>query len=428
VASSAEPFLGYLTVFKSRLGLHNLVLGVTTFGHQPDRALRRRIRLVLEQQVALELDDPAYEAVFQYLADKKLVSSTVRSSGRYRGVALSRTDAGIWQGESRREGSITRFPVYQTDIWLAHPDVPSTIGVPTPDNVDEVIEFAFQLHLIDRSKNSWTSNGHLVNGLRGLTTEQIPDPANPFLLGAEAVGLLRSLLEKDGLLLRELMRFLRQYKTIRRDEVAAALPEIAARALDAAITGGASPQEVSRGRRLVSKLSETDANDKSSAPGVLEHRTSPRLEWLTDLGYLSKDGLAKNSFEYLVTDRLESFLQTLDAAVEAGGDWPLAATLSAWRSNDYWDELRGTIPAADERTALRVAYEVLRRPIGPSPLRDVAFIAGLLAPFNDADDVVKRIIELIQAIPGASLSGGRTTRAPENIYMTDEALRVLGST
>ena len=32
MASSAEPFLGYLTVFKSRLGLNNLVLGVKDNG------------------------------------------------------------------------------------------------------------------------------------------------------------------------------------------------------------------------------------------------------------------------------------------------------------------------------------------------------------------------------------------------------------
>lgn len=424
--SSMEPFLSYLTVFRSRLGLMNLVLDVTPLGHQPDRALRRRVRQVLEDRVELELDDRENDFVFQYLADKKMVSANVRSSGRYRGIALAKTDKGVWQATSARDGPVERLFVYRTDVWFAHPEMRSTIGVPTPDNVDEVIDFAFQLRILDQLKNSWTTNGHLVNALRRLSAGSFADASNPFLLRTESTAVLRILLERDGLFFRELLRFLKGRKAVRRDDVAQALPTIATRALDAANTLRLPPQALSAGRRLVAKLSETDAAGNATSPGVREHRSSPRLEWLTDLGYLSKDGFAKNGFKYHVTSDLAQLLASLDTAVETGGDWCFNGALSAWRTNGYWEQLRRVTPTVDESTALGMAYIALRRPIGPAPLRDVAFITAILSPGLSATEAIERVIALTKQAPGASLSGGRMTRSPENIYMSDESLKALG--
>jgi hypothetical protein len=425
--ASRAPFLSYLTVFRSRLGLVNLILNVTPLGHQPDRALRRRVLQVLEDRIELDLDDVNNDMVFQYLVDKKMLGGNLRSGGRYRGVALVRSDGGTWHAESALQGTLTRLAVYQTDLWFADPDMPSTIGVPTPDNVKEVIEFAFQLHILDHSKNSWTSSGHLVNGLRNLTVEQLANPANPFLLGAESAALLWILLERDGLFLRELLRFLSDHDAIRRDDVADALPTIANRAVDAAAVLRFPSQSISEGRKLVSSMSEVDATGKARAPGVREHRSSPRLEWLTDLGYLSKNGLPKNAFEYRVTANAAQLLSLLDSAVEAGGDWCFNAALSAWRANGSWEDLRTVATARDEASALGWAYAALRRPIGPAPLRHVAFITGLLWPNLEPSQTVGRVIALTQETPGASLSGGRMTRSPENIYMTDESLKALGA-
>lgn len=117
-------------------------------------------------------------------------------------------------------------------------------------------------------------------------------------------------------------------------------------------------------------------------------------------------------------------LPILDSAIESGGDWPSAATLTAWRENDQWTSFRKLISASDERAALGRAYMALRQPIGPAPLRDIAFIAGMLFP--ELTDPVEHVIALAQELPGASLSGGRMSRAPESIYMTDETLSFLG--
>ena len=184
------------------------------------------MRQVLERRVELDLNDADSHYIFQYLVDKRMIGESARSAGRYRGMGLAKGEDGGWHGESRNVGILSRFPVYQSDIWLAHPDVPSTIGVPTPDNVGEVVGLAFQLQVLDRSKNSWTSTGQLVDALRRLTADQLPDASDPFLLGSEAAAILRSLLERDGLVLREVARFLHGFTTVRRDEVAAALPSI----------------------------------------------------------------------------------------------------------------------------------------------------------------------------------------------------------
>jgi hypothetical protein len=426
VPTSRAPFLSYLTVFRSRLGLVNLVLDVTPLGHQPDRALRRRVLHVLEERVELDLDDVNNDAVFQYLVDKKMLGGNPRSGGRYRGIALTRSNEGVWHAESALQGALTRIPIHQTDLWFADSEMPSTIGVPTPDNVKEVIEFAFQLHILDRSKNSWTSSGHLVNGLRNMTVSQLANSANPFLLGAESAALLWILLERDGLFLRELLRFLSGRDIIRRDDVADALPTLADRAIDAASILRLPSQSITEGRKLVSSLSEVDSTGKARAPGVREHRSSPRLEWLTDLGYLSKDGLPKNAFEYRVSADVTHLLSLLDGAIEAGGDWCFNAALSAWRVNSYWEDLRAATTASNASTALGWAYATLRRPIGPAPLRHVAFLTGLLFPDIEPNEAVTQVISLTQETPGASLSGGRMTRSPENIYLTDESLKALG--
>ncbi len=427
MAPTHEPFLGYLTVFRSRLGLANLVLDVTPLGHHSDRALRRRVRQALERREQLDLSDSGNIGVFQYLRDKKLVGANERASGRYRGLSLTVGDDGNCAAQSNVGGELTKFPVYQTDIWMSHPRVPSTIGVPTPDNTEEVVDFAYQLRLLDRTKNSWTTTGHLVNSLRQRSAAINSHVGNPFLLGAEVAALWRSLLERDGLLLRELVRLLVSLDVVRRDDVAAELPGIARDAVAAAKNVGMRSEAVIAGRSLVERLNLTATKGKSGAPGVLEHRMSPRLEWLTDLGYLSKEGRERNDFTYQTTAGVEVLLGTLDRVIQINSDWPLIAALETWRSNDAWTRLVADLAVPNEASALGAAYRTLRRPVGPAPLRDVAFVAGLMCPVFEPSTIVGRVMELTRETPGASLSGGRTTRAPENLYMTDDAVARLGT-
>ena len=88
-----------------------------------------------------------------------------------------------------------------------------------------------------------------------------------------------------------------------RDDVADRFGEIVDAAATACKELRVSPPEMREIREFRSAIHET-LNEKGSrrgqkgtgGPGVLEHRVAPRLEWLVDLGYLSKEGLPKNSF------------------------------------------------------------------------------------------------------------------------------------
>lgn len=422
MASTPEPFLRYLTVFRSRLGLANLVLSVTTLGHQPDQALRRRVRQVLERRVELDLAVPENDPILQYLLDKKVVSAGARSTGRYRGIQLSNTD-GRWRAYANGTAQSV-ISVFQTDVWLSNPLVPSTIGAPTPDNLEEVVELAVQLRLISRSRNSWTASGELLSALRASTKDRTPVPDNPFVLGAESAGLLRCLLEEDGPVIRQLLGFLSHRDSVRRDDVADALPGIVEAALIADWSPRLPSQSLALGRELVAKL--RGAEGGGPGPGVREHRSSPRLEWLTDLGYLSKEGLRRNGFEYRVTPLVSPLLEAMERVGAMEGEWATAVSLEAWRSNPHWRPLRESLAIDDPRTAFAAAYRMLRRPIGPASLRNVAFMYGLLCARVPSMTALEDTSDLIRTIPGASLSGGRFGRAPESVYLSEESLGSLG--
>jgi hypothetical protein len=72
------------------------------------------------------------------------------------------------------------------------------------------VQTQVQLHLLSQGKGTWTSAGHLVRLLR--RDGWIPDLAqsygNPFLLGVDALALLRQVIALDGFMIRELLRVL----------------------------------------------------------------------------------------------------------------------------------------------------------------------------------------------------------------------------
>lgn len=422
----AEPFLSYLTVFKSRLAISNLVLPITSFGHQPTETLLRKLRRVAESRKDLELRDPESSRVLGYLLDKRVVSAESRSKGRYRGYQLERR-SGEWAAVDRNGTQLEAMPVFLVDIWMSDEALPSTVGAPTPDNVQEVLELAFQIRLLSRAKNTWTSAGHMVRQLRdyplGIATEE----SNPFVLGLEATGLLRQVLDTDGLVVREVLRELvGMGGSVTRDEVAQHFAHIIDRALEVGKKLGMAPPETRKLREFAALIHKTSEkrSSASTAPGVLEHRVSPRLEWLTDFGYLSKAGLPKNGFEYIVEPLANDLLIQLDAnfGTEFGAD---SVAVWDWRNNPRWHRLRSSIATADASSRVRSAYRALRRQVGPAALREVAFIAALLSEQELLYvESVEALIEFAKATDGASLSGGRYRRAPENIYIPDRTLEM----
>jgi hypothetical protein len=418
-----EPFITYLTVFKSRLGLVNILLDVTGLGHQPSQALLRKLRHIAERKEELALEDPANFPVFQYLVDKQLISPETRSSGRYRGFSLKRMDS-RWKATARDGTELSVFPVFEIDRWMSAP-IPSTIGAPTPENVEEVLQLGFQMLLISRTKNTWTAAGHTIKQLRGAFGGELADRENPFLLGLETPGLLRQVVRTDGQIIRELLReVVDMDDPVSRDAVAERFALVVDRVLHTMRELRVSSSGTRKAREFADLIRKTtlSRSTMSRAPGVLEHRVSPRLEWLTDLGYLSKRDLPKNGFEYRVEPHARDLLRALDANIGAEA-WADSVAIMAWNTHPGWVWLRAGVARVNGGERFRAAYSLLRRPIGPVSLREAAFVSALLSnePL-EFETAVEELIQFAGKTDGVSLSGGRYRRSPENIYMTDKAL------
>jgi hypothetical protein len=418
-----EPFITYLTVFKSRLGLANILLDVTGLGHQPSQALLRKLRHMAQRKEELALADPANSAVFRYLVDKQLISPEARSGGRYRGFSLARVGS-HWEATARDGRELSVLPVFEVDRWMSAA-IPSTIGAPTPENVEEVLQLGFQMLLISRAKNTWTAAGHTIKQLREASADELADSQNPFLLGLETPGLLRQIVRTDGLIIRELLReVVDMGDPISRDAVAERFADVVDRAVHTVRELRVSPAGRQKAREFADLIHRTTLNrgTMSRAPGVLEHRVSPRLEWLTDLGYLSKRDLPKNGFEYRVESHARSLLGALDLNVGAE-TWGDSVAIAEWNTHPGWAWLRAAVAKATGGERFRTAYSLLRRPIGPVPLREAAFVSALLSkePLQ-FEAGVEELIDFARATDGVSLSGGRYRRSPENIYITDRTL------
>lgn len=430
-SSAQAPFLIYLTVFKARLGIANIVLPLASFAYQPGASLTRTVRQRLSATVSLRVNEPGNVAVFDYLLDKNVIGGSPRAAGRYKDYCLVKNTAGY---SALRSGKpISELPVFGTDIWMSHPVLASTIGVPTPENTEELLEFCFQLGLLTRTKNTWTAAGQLVAHLRD--TYPTAEPENPFVLGLEAMGLLRQIIERDGLLLRELLReILGLSESVSRDDISGRLESIAARAVSAAEALRLPGPILGEGKKFVRLLKSTaeryeksPSGKSSRGPGVLEHRAAPRLEWLTDLGALSKDGLPRNAFEYHRGPDANLLFTALERH-PYGPAWSDQVTLDFWRSADRWTPLRSTLVSSgypDLHEAFRRGYRMLQRSVGPAPIREVCFAAALLRP-SDSEPFLQYVDQLIHwatADADITLSGGRYTRKPELVHMTAAVLQ-----
>ncbi len=421
---SDAPFLTYLTVFKARLGALNLLLRHVNLGFTPLPTLERQLKKSLNEKIEMGLADFAQPSFAQYFIEKKLIGLKSQPRGRY--PDWTWTD--LVRPELRYKSSATtRFAAFRVDKWFADDRVKSTIGVPTPENVRELIDFGYQLRLITRSKNSVTSAGLVINELRGSWLDDNAED-NPFALGAEGVGFLRELISQDGLILHEILsEAMRQVQPFRRDDIAKCLPAAARNAYKIAQRSRYSPPALAEARKFVKLLETTQEkfrNKDKGGPGVLEHRTSPRLEWLCDLGGLMKAGGRKNDFVYRACPDT-ALLKDLIFGVNEQGRSADDAAHQYWCRSEFFKDLRERGPSLRSHTdALLQSYTGLRRPVGPSPIRDIAFLALVLR--RDPADSMAKIVEVLVEWAGRerriTLSGGRYTRAPEFVHIENSIL------
>ena len=151
---------------------------------------------------------------------------------------------------------------------------------------------------------------------------------------------------------------------------------------------------------------------------------APRMAyglWLSD-----KAGLP-NGFEYNVTRTMENLVAGIDDRLKVAPDWADELAIQEWRRVPRWEGYRRDFSVDTPETAYATAYKALKRRIGPAPLREVAFFAGMCLPDRSVAEVRDGIIEFAGSTPDASLSGGRYSREPENVYMNDRLLATLAN-
>ena len=431
--ATEAPFLTYLTVFKSRLGIANIALNLTGFQHQPSPLLVRNLHRVLDEKEQIAVT-PANSRIFEYLAEKKIVTGSKKKGSRYFGYALSRRGP-TWEVKSGHEVR-EALPVSKTDLWMSDPSVPSTIGVPTPDNVDEALELVYQLQAVSRRTNSWTAAGQLMSGLREAWRPADVDLDNPFLVRAEGIAFLRQILNQDGLIIRPLLRRIAAAPggVFTRDWVSEGFLEVVRTAVDDVRNLSFQPPLVREAQEHLALIQKTSVKVQpprasshkpttSRGPGVLEHRVAPRLEWLTDAGVLMKKSVPKNSFQYETTPWVTLLLESLDRDLAIS---PEDAALDQWNSNPCWANAKRALRVSHATQAFVHAYRTMQRRIGPAPVDSVAFLGALISPekFTFAD-AIEHVIGLAQETEGASLSGGRYRREAENIFIPESALERL---
>lgn len=160
----------------------------------------------------------------------------------------------------------------------------------------------------------------------------------------------------------------------------------------------------------------------AEGPGVFEHRLSPRLEWLTDFGVLTKDGFAKNQFSYRKTPLVNELPGHLDDYVAGVASSDDVALIIASRDR-RWAELRRPILGRTTERALIEAYERIKTGIGPVPIREVCFLAAVsLEPLPQVSDLRGYLLRWAEREPGIRLSRGRYRREPEMVHFSEEVL------
>lgn len=417
-----RDFIGYTTVFRSRLGAANLVLRHCGTGFISEETLTRKLRADLQRTVTIDLDDPDVAVVLEHLTTKGVVGPSIRKAGRYR-FALTNDD-GHWVARDSQGVEQRRVEVAEPDLAMADLRVRSTVGTPTPDNVGEIIDLTYQLGLIGKAKRNLTAAGQAVVNLR---SDQGIE--NAFVIGHEVVVLMRQLAERDGLMLKHLVAALGEAESpITRAQFAVRdFPSVVDAVYDDLANGGSRPEERREAkafRDLIRGTAEkvSKANEGSRGPGVLEHRVAPRLEWLCDFRILAKEGFASNAFSYVKTSDLEVFRKCLwtEPGLEAGAD-EVAATW--WQASSGFAQERTGLAKLDARAALVHAYLLMRRPVGPASIREVVLLATLYCGETAAlSDLRKRLLDWAQEESGITVSGGRYRRVPELVHFKKDVL------
>jgi len=412
-------FIPYLTVFQSRLGLLGVVSQCAGEQAQQRVQLIRRVTRELFTQKAVSRMDSAWPLVVDYLNKKSQLTKNAKKTGPYKGLRLA---AG---GEIV---DVAGKPVYdlmvnQADLWMADASTRSTIGAPTEPNLEEYCNLAVTFGLLSENNNNVRPLGRASVLLKNFAS----CASSPFALGLEAVILLRSIIASDAAVMHPFVEGLSVLGSeFTRDHAASLLPDLYLVALEK-LRSRRAPSEILREcKKAIEPVVSAGArrvqlqdSGKTESLGVLEHRTSPRLEWLVDLGVLEKPIGERNTFVYRPSSDL-AVLRT--AFTESNGDSPLLYAEECARRYFqhacFFQRVRNRVSVNPLTTAIGIAYRLLRRPVGPVALRDLSLCASLFARNSiSVTEVEASVRESGRSDARIRLSGDRFSRDAANVII-----------
>jgi hypothetical protein len=415
--------LTYSTIFRSRLGVLNIALGCSDRSFAARAKIRRNLESKLKGTKLVKSSDPTWGPLLAYLVDKGFVSSAREGGSKYK-LRYEREPAGTIRVFDQKDTPITEASFSIADVWLSDSRVRSTIGAPTADNVDEILDFAFQMQILSAAKGSWTSAGKLAADLRALEAQGNHE-TNPFIFGPEVAVFVRALFQVDGWTLKSMIGRLESLGSpFRREDMIVHFGEIVDE-VGSIVKSAVRDKELlvrfANFRDLIQKnmRKRTDKSPtETMSLGVLEHRVSPRLEWLTDIRVLAKQ--QKNAFSYSVGEDCDAFARAAEHAGESVESRDEAALRFLVGSSWGRRELSHLVESDPFRAMMR-SYALVRPPVGPARIDDVCFVAGLfLRGSNRSIDLCHNyVLELARQYQEITISGDRFSRAPRLVHVKE---------
>ncbi|MEJ1159540.1 hypothetical protein [Prosthecomicrobium sp. N25] len=354
-----------------------------------------------------------------YLVDKGFVRRSGKGKYKYR---YEKDAVGVVRLLDAKDTPILEGDFAIADVWLSDERIRSTIGAPTVENVGEVLDFAIQTEIISASKGNWTSSGTLAAELRRVGGET----ENPFLIGPEIAVYVRTLFRLDGWTLKAIIsRFADMPDPFNREDMIEKFGEIVVEVggiVTKVVKNKSTVKEYAAltelvGRNIKKRAGKTE--EETVNLGVLEHRVSPRLEWLTDLRALAKT--RRNAFEYTMGEQAACFRAAMEKLGETEESRDEAA-LAFLVASDWSSRELANFCEADPFTAILKAYALVRPSIGPARIEDVAYMAGILIrnPSKNVAALSEYIVEIAKEREEVSVSGDRFTRSPKLVHIKEK--------
>lgn len=305
-----------LDEFMLRLG-HLSVISHLVARHGGSRErLARSLVKYLTKSMPVAVSARSQLAVYLYakhlsaVRDSAGSSSAARAKARYPKLTVVLDDNRVprdLEAVDAGEGP----EVWLQDFFLSRESLPSRIGAVTIDaeafgsktGVSHLLDWS-QLTGLVNTRWSLTAIGRAVNALSFRTTvsnEELEEGHNPYELGPERLALGWAVFNHDADVLFRLMARLNTASSVNKQAAVEIVGEVAHELLsDLRALGGHANMRVTRAVKDFCADVIGGPEQRSRSGGSAWHRVSSRLETLTDLGFLSKDGIdgSRRDFEY----------------------------------------------------------------------------------------------------------------------------------